>query len=73
MTKDPHDDVRVDSISELSSVILKETSLLCKRHGPDPQIRYVICAAFVMAAKTLEKTFPGFIEGLCSTLLGRKV
>lgn len=55
-----HDEVRVDSIVELTEVLFKESAALAKKHGmEDPRLNAVLTSGYVAAILKLQKICPG--------------
>jgi hypothetical protein len=54
-----HDEVRIDSIVELTEVLMKDSTELIKRHGiDDPRMHIILASGFVTAIQKLGKVYP---------------
>lgn len=54
-----HDEVRVDSIIELTEVLTKEATKLAKKHGlEDPRINAVLTSGYVASIQKLSHICP---------------
>jgi hypothetical protein len=69
MSDDYYNEVRIDSIVELTEVLMKDTMALIKKHGiDDPNMNAIVTAGYVTAITKLTRVLPNLSFVVASLL-----